>query len=73
MRRTLAIHFAVTFETPGGAPPGREDDPSGSTKGNHLPPIQRPDDGPIVLDLPPGATPRIDLFVTVGAEGEEKS
>ncbi len=71
MRSTIAVHLAVTFESPGGAPPTREGDDAGSTKGNNLPPIQRPDDlPPLVIDVPPGTRPRIDLFVTIGSEPE---
>ena len=74
MRSAIAIHLAVTFESPGTVPPDREDDPSGSTKGNNIPPIQRPDTAPVVIDVPPGTRPRIDLFVTIGSapEGAEK-
>ncbi len=70
MRSAIAVHLAVTFETPGSVPPTREDDPAGGTKGNNLPPIQRPDNPPVVIDLPPGTRPRIDLFVTIGMEPE---
>jgi hypothetical protein len=69
MRSSIAIHLAVTFETPGGSvPPDREGDGSDSTRNNSMPPVQRTD--PVVIDVPPGTRPRVDLFVTIATDPE---
>jgi hypothetical protein len=69
MRSSIAIHLAVTFETPGSSvPPDREGDGSDSTRNNSMPPVQRTD--PLVIDVPPGTRPRLDLFITIATDPE---